>query len=126
MYDGSKEVEASRPKDIYKFLENAGFEVYFQGQHRGKCTSKYVVIVSRGDVKIPGISSTTSTVELLCYVPVREAPSLEEFCESVKETMKQMYPMIHNMYNDIGDYIDDEISGAMRTIQYNYYRKIER
>jgi hypothetical protein len=40
--------------------------------------------------------------------------------------MKGMYPMIINQYNDIGDYIDDDIKAVMRTIQYKFYKKIER
>lgn len=126
MYDGSKEVADTRPHDVYNFLESKGFEVYFQGQHKGKCNSKYIVIVTRGETKIPSISSTTSTLELLCYVPIAVSSTIESFCESVKEAMKEMYPMIRNQYDDIGDYPDDEVKATMRTIQYRYYRKIER
>ena len=126
MFDSNSEVETSRPKDIYMFLKDRGFDVYFQGQHKGKCNSNYVVIVTRGEVKIPSFSTTTSTIELLCYTPISITSGLEEFCDLVKEAMKEMYPMIKPLYNDIGDYIDDEIKANMRTLQYSYYRKIER
>jgi len=126
MFDGSKEVTDSRPHDVYKFLESEGFEVYFQGQHKGKCNSKYVVIVERGETKLVSISSTTSTIELLCYVPIAVSSTIGVFCDSVKEAMKGMFPMIVPLYNDIGDYTDDEVKATMRTIQYRYYRKIER
>lgn len=126
MYDASYGAYESRLKDIRRFLENREFEVYFRSQHKGACVSKYVVIASDGDTKLPNVSSVQNTVEIMCYVPVRVASELEEFCDQVKEAMKGMYPMIINQYNDIGDYIDDDIKAVMRTIQYKFYKKIER
>lgn len=126
MYDASYGAYESRLKDIRKFLENREFEVYFRGQHKGTCVSKYVVVASAGDTKLPYVSSVQNTVEIMCYVPVRVASELEEFCDQVKEAMKGMYPMIINQYNDIGDFIDDDIKAVMRTIQYKFYKKIER
>lgn len=126
MYDASYGAYDSRLKDIYNFLKDRGFEVYFRSQHKGACVSKYVVIASSGDTKLPSISSVQNTVEIMCYVPVRVSSELEEFCDQVKEAMKGMYPMIINQYNDIGDYIDDDIKAVMRTIQYKFYKKIER
>jgi len=125
MFDGSKEVEASRARDIYNFLDSHGFEVYFQGQHKGKCTSNYVVIVERGREKLPSISSTTTTYELICYVPIAVSSTLPMFCDSVEQAMKGMYPMIRPLYSDIGDYPDDEVKANMRTLQYGNYRKIQ-
>lgn len=126
MYDASYGAYESRLKDIRKFLENRGFEVYFRSQHKGACVSKYVVVASAGDTKLPYVSSVQNTVEIMCYVPVRVASELEEFCDQVKEAIKGMYPMIINQYNDIGDFIDDDIKAVMRTIQYKFYKKIER
>ena len=126
MYDASYGAYDSRLKDIYNFLKDRGFEVYFRSQHKGACVSKYVVIASSGDTKLPSISSVQNTVEIMCYVPVRVSSELEEFCDQVKEAMNGMYPMIINQYNDIGDYIDDDIKAVMRTIQYKFYKKIER
>lgn len=126
MFDGSKEVQETRERDVYKFLKNLGFDVYFQGEHKGKCTSNYIVIVGRGRNKLPSVSSTTTTIEVLCYVPVSVGSTLGIFCDQVDEAMKGMYPMIKPLYSDIGDYIDDDVKANMRTLQYSYYRKIER
>lgn len=126
MYDASNGAYETRLKDVYKFLEDANFKVYFKGQHKGVCTTKYVVVASAGDTKLPNISSVQNTIEIMCYVPVRVASELEEFCDQVKEAMKGMYPMIINQYNDIGDFVDDDIKAVMRTIQYKFYKKIER
>lgn len=126
MYDASYGAEKSRLKDIYKYLQNAGFEVYFRGQHKGFCTSKYVVIASTGDTKLPSVSSVQNTIELMCYVPVAIPSELEEYCDDVKEVMKGMYPMIYPLFDDLGDYIDDDVKAVMRTVQYKFYKKIER
>lgn len=126
MYDASYGAYESRIKDVYKFLEKAGFEVHFRGQHKGACVSKYVVIASTGDTKLPSISSVQNTIEIMCYVPIRVSSELEEFCDEVKETMKGMYPMIYPLFDDIGDFIDDDVKAVMRTIQYKFYKKIER
>lgn len=126
MYDASKGAYASRIKDVYKFLENAGFDVYFRGQHKGDCLAPYCVLVSTGDTKLPNISTVQNTVEILCYVPILISGDIEEFCDSVKETMKGMFPMIVPLHSDIGDYIDDDVKAVMRTIQYKFYKKIER
>lgn len=126
MFDADREVYASRIKDVYKFLEAAGISVYFQGQHKGDCKSNYVVLAGYGETKLPSISSTTNTIEIMCYVPLKLSGNIEEFCDQVKQVMKGMEPMIKPMYNDIGDYIDDDIKAVMRTMQYKFYRKIER
>lgn len=126
MYDASYGANESRLKDIRKFLEAAGFKVFFRGQHKGFCTFNYIVVASTGDTKLPSVSSVQNTVEIMCYVPVDVASELEEFCDQVKERMKGMYPMIYPMFEDIGDYIDDDVRAVMRTMQYKFYKKIER
>ena len=65
MYDASKGAYDSRLKDIYNFLEKAGFRVYFRGQHRGTCTFPYCVVASSGDTKLPTISSVQNTIEIM-------------------------------------------------------------
>lgn len=126
MYDARYGAYESRLKDIYHFLSDRGFEVYFVGQHKGQCVSKYVVLASTGDTKLPSVSTVQNVVEVMCYVPVRISSELEEFSDQVKEAMKGMFPMMQNLYSDIGDYIDNDIKAAMRTIQYKFYKKIER
>lgn len=125
MFDSSHKVYETRQLDIYHCLKDDGIDVYFQAQHKGDCISPYVVIVSRGETKLPSFSSTTNTVELLCYVPIRNSSLLEIFVGQVKESMKKLYPMVKNKYSDIGDYVDDDVKASMRTLQYSFYRKIE-
>lgn len=126
MYDASNGAYESRLKDIYNFLKNLDFDVYFRGQHKGFCVSNYVVIASTGDTKIPAASTVQNTIEIMCYVPTKVSSELEEFCDQVKDAMKGMYPMIIPLHSDIGDYVDDDKKAVMRTVQYKFYKKIER
>lgn len=126
MYDASKGANESRIKDVYKFLAAAGFDVYFRGQHKGDCLAPYCVLTSTGDTKLPNISSVQNIIEIICYVPILNSGDLEEYCDEVKSAMKGMFPMIYPLYSDIGDYIDDDVKAVMRTIQYKFYKKIER
>jgi len=125
MFDGTKAPRETRLKDIYHCLAQEEIDVYFQGQHRGNCVKPYVVIVSRGESKVIGYSSTATTVEILCYVPLKTPSELDIFVDKVKQALKYLKPMLKNIYSDIGDYVDDDVKAVMRTLQYSYYRKIE-
>lgn len=125
MFDGSKVPKETREIDIYDCLKNAGIDVYFQGQHKGHCTAPYVVIISRGQSKLLSCSSSSTTIEILCYVPVNVPSRLQIFVEEVQNVLKELKPMLKNSHNDIGDYVDDNAKAIMRTLQYLYYRKIE-
>lgn len=125
MFDSSKVPAETREKDIYDCLKKAGIDVYFQGQHKGDCLAPYVVIVSRGRTKIPSVSSTSTTVEILCYVPAKTPSKIQTFTEDVEVALKELKPMLKALYSDIGDYIDDDVKAVMRTMQYSYYRKID-
>ena len=124
MFDGSKEPKETRIRDIYTVLKENNIDVYLQGQHQGHCLSPYVVLRSLGESKLVSYSSTITTVEIMCYVPIDNPSQMDLFVNLVKEVLKQLRPMLKNAYNDIGDYIDDEIKAVMRTLQYTYYKKI--
>lgn len=125
MFDASDKVYETRKMDVYHCLKDDGIDVYFQAQHKGDCKAPYVVVLSRGESKLPDVSSTINTLELLCYVPLRNPSLLDIFVDQVKQSMKKLYPMLKNLYNDVGDYIDDDVKAIMRTMQYSFYRKIE-
>lgn len=125
MIDASKKVYETRMMDVYHYLKDENIDTYFQGQHKGDCLQPYVVIVSRGSSKIVGFTSTVDTIEILCYVPYKNPSLLEIYVEQVKQAMKQLYPMIKDTHNDLGDYVDDDVKAIMRTLRYSYYRKIE-
>ena len=125
MFNASNEVKETRLRDMYKTLQNDGIDVYFQGQHKGDCIDPYVVLLSRGETQYFNYSSTEGKIEVLCYVPISTASELDLFVEKVRKSLKYLHPMVKDAYNDIGDYIDNDIKAVLRTLQYNYYRKID-
>ena len=124
-YDGTKEVRDTRMHDIYSVLKDNDIDVYFQAQHKGDCLNPYVVVLSRGETRLSDMSSTVTRIEVLCYVPLKEPSRIESYCNEVKEAMKKLRPMVKPLYSDLGDYIDDGIKAVMRTMQYQYYCKID-
>lgn len=51
-------MENSRWSDIFKHLENAGYEVYPPSVKEGECTSPYVVVKDAGTSKDTNVSSS--------------------------------------------------------------------
>lgn len=125
MFDGTKAPKETRLRDIYQCLAQAEIDVYFQGQHKGDCLNPYVVLVSRGEDKLVECSSSSVTVEIICYVPVNNPSKLDLFVDEVEQALKYLKPMLKNRHSDIGDYVDNDVKAIMRTLQYYYYRKIE-
>lgn len=114
----------SRAMDIYKHLEGQGFSVYFPAQKVGECTSPYVVIRVAPSSQYQGLSTTINYYDLLCYVPRDHYSQLEPFLDSVKNSMREMYPMIRPTYTQTQSYYDESVKGHMSSIQYKNYKKI--
>ena len=53
-------MEQTRIQDIYMYLKEQGFKVYFPTQKQGECTFPYVVVKDMTTSKIAGISSTVT------------------------------------------------------------------
>lgn len=116
-------MEASRRQDIFKHLENAGFKVYFTGQHKGDCTFEYVVIKEDETLPYNAYSSTATYYDILCYVPVDRPTCMDRFFEEVKKAMRGLVPMIKPTHSETVEYIDDTIKARMKSARYLNYRK---
>lgn len=114
----------SRWQDIYNVLKKKGIDVYSPGQHKGECTSKYVVVKVGNLAKVQNVSTVQRLYDLLLYVPKDEYSSLELFEEEVKTAMKELEPMIRPMFSQTGSFFDDTVDGHMTSLQYLNYRKI--
>lgn len=114
----------SQWQNIYKHLKKSGFDVYSPGQHRGDCTSPYVVIRVAGSNRILDFSSTQTLYDLLCYVPQDRYSTLEPYVESVKDCMKGLYPAIISMHFETPSFLDDTVKGHMISVQYRNNRKL--
>lgn len=118
------EFKQDRIQDIFAHLQGKGFEAYFPAQHKGECTSPYVVIKGATNTQFRQYSTTVQYYDLLCYVPKDHFSTLYPFVDSVKTAMKELVPMIKPAYYDTESFYDDEIKGHMVSIQYLNYRKM--
>lgn len=114
----------SRLKDIYDCLKDNQVEVYFPGQHKGECTSNYVVVRDATSVKSLSFSTMIHYYDVLCYVPQQRFGDLEPFLEEVKKVMKQLVPMIKPADSETGSFYDESNKGWMKSVQYQNYRQI--
>lgn len=113
-----------RMQDIYLHLKNDGFEVYFPAQKVGECISPYVVVRDATTSRYLDYSSTVTYYDLLCYIPKDHFSQLEPFVEMVKESMKELVPMILPTHTQTQSYYDDSIKAHMISVLYKNYRKI--
>lgn len=109
---------------MYTHLKTSGFDVYSPGQHKGQCTSPYVVIKHAGASRLVGYSTDTHLYDVMCYVPVAEYSTLEPFVESVKESLKKLFPMIKPTGLQDPAFLDDSNQSFMSSVQYQNYRKV--
>ena len=114
-----------RWRDICGVLKAAEIPVFAPAQHHGKCEAPYVVIRNAGTNKLVGISTTQTVYELLLYVPIDNYSFLDYFSDTVKETMKELYPMIVSLDSEVADYVDSEKKAHMRVLQYRNNRYIQ-
>lgn len=120
----TKEYENTRAQDIYMHLKTVGkFDVYFPAQHKGECTSNYVVVKTGATAQVNTYTSTQTEYNIYCYVPHDIPSQMDVFFEEVKECMKKMFPMIKSTYVETETVYDDTIKAYMRVARYVNYRK---
>ena len=112
-------------EQVYDKLKEAEFDVYVPGQHKGDCTSEYVVVQDAGNVNTTNLRVKTKTFNILCYVPSGRYFDLEYFTEKVIDTLRELYPMIIETGNENPPYFDVSVNGWMASIEYENYRQIK-
>lgn len=115
--------EKTRLEDIYDCLKSAGFDVYLPGQHKGNCTSSYVVVKPGVVTKYLQLSTNVCYYELLCYTPESQPTQIERFKEQVKTAMLTIGSMVKPSQMETAPYFDDEVKGWMVDITYQNYKK---
>lgn len=116
--------EESRYKDIFKYLQDNGIEVYAPAQKIGECTSPYVVIKGAGSFQYANFSSMQALYDFMCYVPKDHYSQLEPFLDRVKELLKGLYPMLVPMNTETEPFYDYTVKAHMASVQYRNMRKI--
>lgn len=103
---------------LYDHLANKGFSVYSPGQHKGECQSPYVVARYSGTSPISTFTSTQDRYELLCYVPEKNYSQLQGYSLSVKEAMRELYPVFVPTGFETAAFYDDKVKAHMVSIEY--------
>ena len=120
----SFEYKESRWQDIFLHLKNQGFDVYSPGVKAGECTSEYLVVKNDGSSKHLSFSTDVDLYAVLCYVPKNKYSLLEPLVQRVKNSMKELEPMILPYGSQTPSYYDDSLKAHMVSIEYKNYKKL--
>lgn len=116
--------EDSRLQDIYIHLQSKGFDVYMPEIKIGECKSPYIVVKNDGSSQHPVFSTDVDMYAIMVYVPKQAYSSLEPLVQSVKQTMKELEPMIKPYGSQTPSYYDDSYKAHTISIGYKNYKKI--
>lgn len=116
--------EESRWQDIFMCLKNQGYDVYSPGVKTGECTSEYLVVKNDGSSKHLSFSTDVDLYAVMCYVPKDRYSSLETLVQRVKNSMKELEPMILPYGSQTPSYYDDSLKAHMVSIEYKNYKKL--
>lgn len=108
---------------IYNKLKSEGIEVYTPGQHKGDCTTNYVVVRPSGTNQFMEYSTDVMYCDVMCYVPLEHFSQLKTFVDRVKGILKKLYPQVKDAHMEVPGFIDDSNKSHMWSIQYQSYRQ---
>lgn len=118
------EYKESRWQDIFLCLKNQGYDVYSPGMKVGECTSEYLVVKNDGSSRHSSFSTDVDLYAVLCYVPKDRYSSLEVLVQRVKNSLKELEPMILPYGSQTPSYYDDSLKAHMVSIEYKNYKKL--
>ncbi len=118
------EYQATRWQDLYKFLEDNGYDVYSPAMHRGDCTSTYVVIKNSTSSKLLNFSTNEDLYDILIYMPKGKYSEIEQTVEDLKECMKGIFPLFRPYGQQTEAYYDDSVKGYMVSVMYSNFKKL--
>lgn len=111
-------------KQIRHHLENKGFNVFYPTQHEGECITEYLVISYTNAVKQEPVSTSGDIYDIMCYVPKNRYSRSMEIAAEVRETMKELFPLVRPTGYETPTFYDEEVNAHMVSIEYVNYRRI--
>lgn len=119
-------MEDTRLKDIRKQLESDGFAVYFPGQHKGECTSSYIVVKDAGTMQLGTFSTLQYLYDIMFYVPEAQFSKLDPEMQRIKASMKKLSKFIslRPTYDMSEPFYDSSVKAYMSYITYANLRKL--
>ena len=83
------EANYRRMIELFDFLTENDFDVYFIGQKKGNCTKKFIVIRDSGIIPIASNKTAAQIIDIIGYVPENRYTEIEEYKKDIKEIMKE-------------------------------------
>lgn len=108
---------------LFDFLKLKGIEVYFVGQHKGECTSKYVVLKDSGTSSLNG-KNGKGYIDVLFFIPQNRFTQCEQFKKEVKGYIKEFNKLKYTG-NETGIVTDDEKKALTFSVLYELSKKME-
>ena len=103
-------------KEIYTHLKQEGFDVYSPGQHHGKCTSPYIVLISNGTEQNRSVQ--IHSYDCLLYYPQNRYSEFEDYIESFRTTMADLFPRLILADDEQPHFLDNDVQGYMTSLLY--------
>ena len=120
------EYKDSRWQDLYAHLKKKGYDVYSPATHPEECKKSFLVVKNDGTNKHTQFSSNREQYVIYICVPRQKYSELEPLVQSVKNDMKELYPMFMQYDNlSLPPFYDDTIKAHYSTLEYENYKKIE-
>lgn len=112
-------------KQMYQKLKQDGLNPYFIGQHTGIATRNYAVVREGAQIQ----SSTSNklgqqVLEVLIFVPANSYIQVEQYEESIRQSMKTIKFLRKTGYES-PIITDDTKKAYTKTIQYVIMKKLE-
>lgn len=112
-------------EQIFHFLSDKGFEVFYPHTHRGDCLSPYCVLRIETVNGFEQFSTQARYIDVLCYTPKHRYMHTMEYSKQVKGALLELQKelMIRPTGFETPPYLDESVNGYMISIQYALYEK---
>lgn len=119
-------MEETRLKDIMKALQDAGFDVYTPGMHKGQCKDTYIVVKDAGTMQMGTFSTLQYGYDIMLYVPVGKFSQLDLLMQKVRTVMNKLSKKIalRIAYEMSAPFYDDTVKAYMSYATYINLRKL--
>lgn len=111
-------------KEIFDFLNNLGYEVYFPNQKTGECTSFYIVL--KEQLTTSGLTSYRlgyTNIDIILYAPRTQMLMLLDKKKEIKEHLKG-YKTLFYAGMEAPVIEDDVVKGITCSVTYRSQRPL--
>ncbi|WP_406543138.1 hypothetical protein [Clostridium ljungdahlii] len=112
---------------VFLHLKSKGIDAYSPGQHKGKCTTPYVVLKNTGTAGFEGSNQIGSqTLDVITYCPRSNYSDIEPYTVQVQSFLGELKGYIRPTGNITPVILDDSVNGYTQTIEYQTFQRLRR